>query len=160
MSASRGGNYAVTAEGLADFQRELSRAGAEWSKALRTGNKDVADFVVDGGRRELDASGDPVAGHVADLPTAMKARGEGRRAIVKVDAKAKKNAMAIGAVLGSKAFTQFDEYSAPDWVDGLPTGGYGPLEAIREDIDEIVDIYDAMVADLYRRAFPQRRGLF
>ncbi len=151
--APRSRTNAVDIVGLADFQRDLRALGGDWPRALKAGNLDVAEFVREGSIREL-RDGDNVQAHVAGL-NAIRARAEQRRAKIVVSAVAKANAMSIGAVTGSHVFAQFDEYDLAGWVGGLPVGGYGPFEAIRQDIDEIVDTYGQMVDELTRRAFPR-----
>lgn len=141
-------------EGLDIFVRELRRAGSEWGAEMRTANKETADFVADGGRAELSASGHPVLAYVAGLRTAIKGKRDGRKAIVVIDARSKRNAPALGAELGSHAFAQFPKYRDAKWKRGLPTGGYGVHVTIRDDIDEIVELYEDKVTSLYRRAFP------
>ena len=150
---ARGGRNATRIDGLAEFQRALRAAGADWAKELRAQNKAAAAEVVEGGKRELTSTGHPVLRHVAGLK-ALKAKGESRYAVVVIDARAKRNAMALGAELGSEAYRQFPAYNEAAWRQGLPTGGYGAHEAIREDIDDIRDGYGDRLESLYRQAFP------
>lgn len=145
---------ATRVEGLAEFQRALRDAGPEWAKELRTENKAAAAEVVELGRDDLKSGGDPVQRHVAQLPTAIRAKGESRFSVVIVSGVAKRNRMALGAVVGSIAYRQFPEYSEAAWRAGLPTGGYGPYEAIRENVEDIRDGYGDRIAQLQKKAFP------
>jgi phosphoribosyl-AMP cyclohydrolase len=145
---------AVAIPGLQEFQRQLARAGAQWVKALRAENKAASTLVADSGKKKLKASGHPVLRHVAGL-NAIRAKSDARAAKVIVSALAKRNAMALGAELGSKQYRQFPEYREAAWRQGLPTGGYGVLEAIRQDIDEIREGYGDRIERLYWRAFPK-----
>lgn len=144
---------AVSVPGLEIFQRELARAGAEWTKELRAQNKEAAGLVVDRGKEELAATGHPVLRHVAKLK-AMRATSDRRASVVLVSSRAKRNAMAIGAEMGAKKYRQFPAYREAAWRSGMPTGGYGAHEAIREDIDDIREGYGDRIDRLYRRAFP------
>lgn len=153
MAASAVPALAAHVPGLDDFVRELRRLDGNWDKELRAANTEVADEVAEWGRQELARDSHPTQRHVARLK-AVRAKSDGRRAVVQVNARSRANAMAIGAVVGSKRYRQFPRYEQVRWPGGLPVGGAGPYDAIRDRIDDIRDTYRDRVDDIARRAFP------
>lgn len=138
--------------GLAEFQRALRRAGAEFPRELRSLNMKAAQMVV----RETERRGRARGGvHRKTVDVgAFKARAEQRRAKVVIDASRKSNAFAFGAEFGSKRFRQFPVWRGNQWQPDSGGVGYMLHPAIRATKDEFIDIYAELIDELARRAFP------
>ncbi|SRR6266508_2857846 len=142
----------INIRGLAEFQRELRRAGAGFPRELRRLNLDAAQMVV----TETEKRGRALGGvHAKTVRAgAFKARAEQRRAKVVIDASTKRNAFAFGAEFGSKRYHQFPAWRGNQWLPDAGGVGYMLHPAVRETRDEIIDIYAELITQLARRAFP------
>jgi hypothetical protein len=142
---------AIDSRQLDAFVRDLRRSGSDLPKQIRVAQKEVVDEVADWGKQDLSRESHPTQRHVARLK-AIRSKVSGRSAAVRIDAKAKRNAMALGAVFGAKKFAQFPRYQDPG--KGWPTGGYPPFSTVRDREQDIVDMFLDATDDALRPAFP------
>lgn len=142
---------AVDTRELDAWLADLRRGGDDLPKEVRRKQREVVSEVADWGKADLATESHPTQRHVARL-NAIRAQVSGRKTAVRIDAKARRNAMALGAVLGSKRFPQFPEYRDPG--RGWPSGGYPPFSTVTDRADDIRSMFLDAVNDALRPAFP------
>lgn len=134
---------AVKVNGLADFRRELKTIDAELPKELRKTNLAAAELVAKDARTKANNQGG-VARHVE--PSIIAAATQGN---AKLAWGGSKFPMAAGAEFGSIRFKQFKP-----WRGSGSDAGYFMFPAVRETREQFIEVYDEMLADLTRHAFP------
>jgi len=143
---------AVRVRGLDDFRRELRRMDRQYGKELGDINLKVAEFVIDKANQKGRRLGG-VHAHVV-RNNAFRASRRQKAATVNVGGAGGK-APTLGAEFGAKQYRQFPEWLGNQWSpDGSANVGYMLHPAIRENVDEWLDMYWDELNRLARRAFP------
>jgi hypothetical protein len=142
------GRPAIRVEGLDDTRRALRRAGAtSATKAIRAAHKTTAKLVE--GESRSKASG-------ATRQQARAARSMLGKGTVKAAALALRNTgsipYGIGAYMGSKAYAQFPDWVGNAWDLAAGEGPYVVAEAISENLDEILDLFETEIRDAIESA--------
>lgn len=136
-------SQAVRVQGLAEFQRELKKAGADLPKQLAGANRDAAQVVATQAVSNLTSLG----GVAARIAPTVKAAAEQRRS--KVTLGGPQHPEAMGAEFGGQGRPTTQQFRPHRGREG-----YGLYPAVRETEDEFMRTYEQMLGVLMRKAFP------
>ncbi|MGH9225701.1 MAG: hypothetical protein ACRD2W_18385 [Acidimicrobiales bacterium] len=134
---------AVRVDGLRPFLSELRRLGAEFPKAIRQANKEVAEAVAIKARASFSSR----PGVAPKVAPSVKAFAQQRAAQVQVGGA--RYPFALGSEFGSVKFKQF-----PAWRGSGAGAGYSLFPTIRANREEIGRTYLDAVTRATARAFP------
>lgn len=136
-------SQAVTVPGLDDFRRDLKAMGDDLARELGQANRAAAEIVGDRARSKAQSLGGVHA------KTGPSIKESGASATVRISIGGPKYPFALGAEFGSKQFLQF-----PVWAGNGDDAGYMLNPAIRETQGQFMAVYEQMLQDLSRRAYP------
>lgn len=134
---------AVVVPGMDEFRRELKEMGDDLPRELGQANRRAAEIVGDKARSNARTLGGVHA------KTGPSIKESSAAATVRISLGGPKYPFALGAEFGSKQFLQF-----PVWAGNGDDAGYMLNPAIRSERGEFMAVYERMLADLSRRAYP------
>jgi len=142
------GRPAIRVEGLDETRRALRKAGAtSATKAIRAAHKTTAKLVE--GESRSRASG--ATRQQARAARSMLGKGTAGAAVL-----ALRNTgsipYGIGAYMGAKAYRQFPDWVGNNWDLAAGTGPYVVAEAISENLDEILELFETEIRDAIQSA--------
>ena len=132
----------IRIDGLREFRASLKQLEDKLPRELTKANKTAAEFLATKARRAAESQGS-VAAHVAE---SIKATGGQLGGFIVGGAG---HPEFFGAEFGAKAYAQFKA-----WLGNGEEAGYFLFKAVRDNEEQVVDIYGDMIDALAKRAFP------
>lgn len=129
--------------GLREFRTELRRISKDLPREVREANKEAAELLVDPARAVARSRPHPRPGSA--LTATIRSTATQRSAALNIGNA--RRPYGHGQEFGSVKYKQFPAPNRRGYILG---------EAIRENIDDVVEVYGARLDELSRAAFPGR----